>query len=564
MFAFLKPLWRQNNLAMLLKVNVGVCVVIFLLLEWWRPYFFLTDDNLSAGFPIFTEIGRHLKSGQSIFVSDYLFGGHYNLLRDAGYLIWHPFYLAASLLADTRAKFGMIDLPAFLFLVLTSAGFTVLAHSLRREFQVDTPDIYLVFYTLSYVFSNYILTVGSSWLSVLGNQSALPWLVLGILDKNMLRGTALIMLFTVHEILAGYMGLTLSTGLCLSLFSAGIALYRRSPAPLMAWYAGNVLAIFTLYPFLYQALDGFADTARQYGYTVAGTNAYNIPAHTIAFSLFAGNWNEPFLIWGGDPLLKMIEFPRASSLLACAAAWCLVPAIFGSRKWKPLEGLCLGLCLLLMVCVVRPDFVTIVLDCVPIVRSLRWPFRESLQLLFFIHLLLVLRSPGRLAHWQPRFALWSVAVFLVPLPWLRVPTLNPLVLDRQMVLSGDGEKFWAQVKTKLKPTDELATVMDDAVWKNNTESIPYSLAGTANFPAYFQFICITGYSQTAPLDQQPIMMTPAFWFGAYRPSQMNDLWAQRPRLKIIWITDAPPLKILLLSKDAPPVNLSPYLPPLHN
>jgi hypothetical protein len=562
MFAFLKPLLRQNRLTTLLQVNVGACTVIFLLLQWWRPCFFLTDDNLSAGFPVFTEIGRHLKSGQSPFVSDCLFGGHYNLLRDVSYLTWHPIWLASSLLADTPAKFWIVDIPAYFFLVLAAGGFTVLIHSLREEFRVDIPDIYLVFYTMSYVFSNYILTVGSSWLSVLGNQSALPWLVLGILDKKMLRGAVVIMVFTVHELLGGYIGLTVSTGLILSLFSAGVVLYRRSPAPLLAWCAGNVLALFALFPFLSPAIDGFLQAPRLGGYTLLGASAYNIPANVVTFSFFAGHWNEPVLRWGGDPLLKTLEFPYAWSLLACAAAWCIVPALFGSARWKPLEVLCLWICMILVVCIIRPDCVTLVMHLVPIVRVLRWPFREALQLLFFVHLFLALRSPGRLARWQPAIALWSLFMFLAPLPWVRVPSLNPLALDRQLVFSGAADKFWAQVKTRLKPTDEVATVIGERLWFLKPGHIPYALAGTANFSAYFQFIGISGYSQTAPLDQVPLKTVPFFWFGAFKAEQMNDLWAQRPHLKIIQVMDASPLKISLLSKDAPPIDLTPYLPPL--
>src|ERR1700733_14251561 len=113
MFAFFKSLRGHNSLGTLLKINLSACAIIFLLLEWWRPYFFLTDDNLSLGFPVFMEIGRHLKGGQSPFVSDYLFGGHYNLLRDPCFLIWHPINMAATLLADTRAQFCMMEIPAF-------------------------------------------------------------------------------------------------------------------------------------------------------------------------------------------------------------------------------------------------------------------------------------------------------------------------------------------------------------------------------------------------------------------------------------------------------------------
>ena len=68
------------------------------LLEIWRPLYFLTDDNLGGGFPLLTGIGQHLLHGQSPFRADYIFGGDYNLSRDCTNFVWHPFFLAASLL----------------------------------------------------------------------------------------------------------------------------------------------------------------------------------------------------------------------------------------------------------------------------------------------------------------------------------------------------------------------------------------------------------------------------------------------------------------------------------
>ena len=123
---------EKSGLSILLQRHLALFALGFLLLEIWRPFYFLTDDNLSAGFPVLTEIGRHLKAGKSPFVGDYLFGGHYNLLRDIGTIDWHPFYLASSLLADTGARFWIMDLIAFLFLLVATVGFTLLAYRLRR------------------------------------------------------------------------------------------------------------------------------------------------------------------------------------------------------------------------------------------------------------------------------------------------------------------------------------------------------------------------------------------------------------------------------------------------
>ena len=194
----------RSRLGGLLAWTVGGCFVIFGLLQLWRPCYFLTDDNLSGTFPMLTEMGRALRAGHAPFKSDYLFGGNYNLLRDLDCIQWHPFTLLPALLADTAARFWIIDISALLLLLLATVGFTLLVHTLREELSLKIPEVYLVFYTLSFVFCTYILTVGPSWIMFLGNQSALPWLVLGILDRKVFRATLLILVFTAHEILAAY------------------------------------------------------------------------------------------------------------------------------------------------------------------------------------------------------------------------------------------------------------------------------------------------------------------------------------------------------------------------
>ena len=184
MRALLKPLLAQARAVVAFKYNLGACLVIFLLLQIWRPCYFLTDDNLSGYYPSLIEMGRHWQHCRWPFVSDYLFGGHYDSSRDVGCLLWHPFTLLPMMLADTWVKFWLIDLIALLYLLLTTTGFTILAHQLRDEFKLGISNLMIVFYTMSFVFSMYVLLVGASWYTFLGNQSALPWLTLGILDRE--------------------------------------------------------------------------------------------------------------------------------------------------------------------------------------------------------------------------------------------------------------------------------------------------------------------------------------------------------------------------------------------
>jgi hypothetical protein len=545
----------------LLAWTVGGGIVLFLLLELWRPCYFLTDDNLSGGFPVFTEMGRALKAGRTPFTSDYLYGGGYNYLRDLDAAQWHPFILLPALLADTPGRFWIVDVAALLFFILTTVGFTVLACSLREELSLKIPDAYLIFYTLSFVFSSFVLTVGSSWLNFLGNQSALPWLALGILDRKVMRGTLLVLLFTVHELLVAYAAATVSSGLCLTLFALGVARWRRSVQPFFCWGAGNLLALLLLSPLLLTLINGFAHSIRIGGFTLEELSELSIPALTFPFSFLLGNWSEPVAILGGDRTLQTLVFPYTSSILACAAAWCLIPALSTRGPWRPLEKICLTLAGILVVFIIRPEWLSAIMYHLLFFKSMRWPFREGMQFLFFIHLFLVLRFPERIPRWQPALAFFSLAAFLLPLPFVRVPTLNPLFLDRQLLFSGAADRFWTGVRTQLKPDDEIATVVDLPYWRAHYVDIPYTLLGTANFPAYFKVRCVSGYSPTAPLDQMPVKTMPGFWFGAFEPEQVRAVLKERPDLKLLRVEGTHPLKITMSTGSGPPIDLTPYLDP---
>lgn len=416
MRALLRTDLDQHRLSALLKYNLGGCLLIFLLLEFWRPCYFLTDDNLSGAYPALTEMGRHMKHGEWPFVSNYLFGGHYDWSRDIASLCWHPFYILPAFLSDTWAKFWMLDLVALQFFVFNTVGFTLLVHRLREQYKLMLPDALAIFYTLSFIFCFYILTIGPSWISFLGNQGALPWLTLGIIDRKLTRGVIVVALITIHQFLSSYAGMTISNSLVLTLFALGLSAYERSPRAFFIWCAGNVIGYLLLSPFLLHVLDGYAHAMRLKGLSPIRTLAFAVPAPMIPFSFFLGTWTEPLTMLNGDWTLRSFTFPYSSTLFACAAAWCLIPALRGPRPWRPIEKLCFGLACLILLFVVRPYLLAVVTLNVPILKGLRWPFRETLQCLFFIHLFIILRPP--LPNVQVRWLIvgYSLAMFVLPFP----------------------------------------------------------------------------------------------------------------------------------------------------
>jgi hypothetical protein len=528
----------------------------FVILEIWRPYYFLTDDNLSVGLPFLTEMGRHLKSGQSPFYSDFLFGGHYNLLRDVNYFSWSPLNFAVSLLADTPLRFAMLDLVCLFHIALGAAGFMLLATRVRKDLGLVVNDGRLLFLTMSFSFSTFILTTGSSWANFVANQSVLPWLALGLWETNWRRSLGLLVLFNIHQALAGQSAATISNGLVLTLFAALLAFNRRNWQPLACWAASNLLMVVAISPLLIPALEGFADSRRATGLSVAALGAFSMPAPLAPISLLFGNFFEMVAYFAHKDDATFFLFPRLPTLLACAAAWCVFPLVLGRRRWTPVEAGLAGVIALLVIMFIRPLGITTLMSHLPVLRSMRWPFREILQTLFFFHLLLVVRPWGGSLALQNRIACVSLALFALPLFFTHALTLNPLRNDRLMVLGGGGERYWTAFKERLAPGTRIVTIINPDMWFRQTDYINYTLTGVGDFPAYFRVPSVSGYSQTAPLDQLKIKVASYFWFGAYAPWQLTDVKRAYPNVAVITVLSFHPLKLTLTTADGITTDLN--------
>ena len=539
----------------LLRRNLLVATLIFLAFEAWRPFFFLTDDNLDGGLPFFTEVGKRLLAGHLPYTSEYLFGGHYNLLRDPTFFSWHPLYIIASLLAGTPLRLWIIDVDAFALFMLTVAGFVNLAWYLRRELALRLSDGWIMFYTLSFTYSMIALTTGSSWLTFLGSQSALPWLTLGILQRSWRASLGLIALFSVHQLLGSHPQPTISNGIFLSLFAIGISAGRRSWQPVLCWAGGYALAILVLSPFLIPLVGGFLSSSRSHGVDLTDMSNNNIPFSLFPTSLFCG-----MALWIINPPIH----PYTTYTLAlgsCAAAWCLVAALAGRGKWSVMEQVLLGLLLLIWLMVCRPDWVSAIMARLPLLKSLRWPFRELLQFQFFLHVLLVVRRPGFSPRGRLRLALFGSAIYLVPMLSYRLPpTFNSMTLDRHLLFSGGFDSYWSQVRPLLKPDDRLAVIIPFQLYCDDRFEEPYSLLSTYNYSCLTHVINVWGWSGTPPNDQLFTRNHAFYPFGAFRPEQKAALLAERPDLKFITLESLDPLRITLSSGNAPPVDLTPFIP----
>ena len=546
---------KQTCGLILLRNTLLVSALIFAALQIWRPYFFLTDDNLDGDFPFFVEMGKNLLSGHSPLFSQHLFGGGYDYLRDPANFKWHPLYLLVSLLAGTPFCNAIIDVDAFAMLMLATAGFVLLATHLRREKIIATSDGWIMFYALSYTYSMIALTTGASWLAFLGNHSALPWLTLDILQTKWTRGVGLVALFSMHQILGGHLAPTMSNSIFLSLFALGISISRRSLLPLGIWLLGYVVAVVAISPLLVPMLGGFFTSMRAQGVTLEDMQANNIPAYQFVTSIFAG-----MDVWLGHPM-RHPHVTYTLALGASAAVWCLVPAFASRARWTGLEVVTLVMMLFGVVLICRPRWISEIMMHLPLFKSMRWPFREFIQFQFFMHLFLLVRPPGMPLLLRQYSALFGTVVFVIPmLLYSLPPTFNEMTWDRELLTTGGGARYWTQVRALLKPTDRIAVIIPLELYTDDRFEEPYSLLGTYNYAILAGVVNAWGYSPTVPRDQVYTKTYAFYPFGAYHPNQKKALMEEKPDLKFITLESLRPLKITLSSRDGPTIDLTPFVP----
>ena len=98
---------------MVLAMSAALALLACVALQIWRPYFFLTDDNLVQYLPPMVEMGRNLQAGKPIFVSAYLFGGNYDWSSDASaFAFLSPLLPLLSPVARSPYYFALIAMSS--------------------------------------------------------------------------------------------------------------------------------------------------------------------------------------------------------------------------------------------------------------------------------------------------------------------------------------------------------------------------------------------------------------------------------------------------------------------
>ncbi|MDD5260397.1 MAG: hypothetical protein PHD76_00970 [Methylacidiphilales bacterium] len=488
-------------------------LLVLLLLQLWRPFFFLTNDNLCYFQPVMAEIGRRLAHFQNPFYNDYIFGGGYCLLRDPSFInCWHPVLLLISLLASAGLERWIVELWGSFLLIVQSLGFYFCALEAQKRWVGAVSPCWSALLSLSWTYGVYQLLIGSSWVLYLANTSALPWLLYGLLCRDTKIGIAVFVLAELHACMGGHPGPFLFENFAVLLLALGLSVAERDIVPAARCFGSLALAFIILLPFVLPFLSGFAHATRADGLSASMLQEGKIPFWHVPLSWFLGGLSA----LDGAPLAVGGPQADACGLLFCPAAFCLL--LCRPASWTG-KTICLALFIAFaFVLLVRPAPVQHLFSSLPVFRSLRWPFKEGFLLLFGLHLWMSIY--GMRIFWKKAVLYFGIGmiVFCGTLFSSPAPTIQPLNADRNFYLSGKAESFWQLARQLQAPGEYFAAVLP---FRNPRDDEASILLGSCNYGSLFRVPCAIGYSLTRANASNRFGPQP-FYMGFYE-EQLSGL-----------------------------------------
>jgi uncharacterized membrane-anchored protein YitT (DUF2179 family) len=516
-----------------------------LALQLWRPYYHLTDDTLSAWLPLVVEFYGKLWSGEWPFVSDTLFGGNYSWLRDPMvFSLVSPFLLVCSPLALTRFYYLVPDIVGTLILLTTAGAFCASALFLRKRLDLAISDNWIVLLSLSYTFTVFALVVNASWIMFINVHAAYPVVFAALFARSLWRGAAVIAGALVFSLLGAHPHPFCYLLIFGGLLALGVSWARRSWRPTGAFAAGSMVGIVALLPLMWPVLQGFTTSWRGGAMAIEFVRAFNVPVARLVSSWVLGP---------ADILLHpthVLHF--AAPIYVAALAWSLInlPLLLlllrRGRGFSRLEVVLLVVIVVCAVFIARPMWLAQLLAQLPLLRSLRWPFREIAVLHACTHLLALLCVTAKF-HRVLRIGVAASLVFAAVLLVRPAPSFNDLELDREMIISGKAAAF-QRVLARIygKGSRMIISAPPEIVMGEAArEPLPFAALGSHNYAALSEMVNVAGYSSTIPESASPEKgwQEPMHWGGIYSPAQAEKMIAREPRLLHLVLRSRDPLLV---------------------
>lgn len=476
------------------------------------------------------ESGHARKVGLDPDESQFLFGGGYRLDRDAMFTPnRHPLMAGLSRLAGTEWELAMVDAWCVVQAVVAAVGFVWMALVLGQREWRDGQSLapagpwVVGMLALSYTFNGYTLYLGASGFWYWANVAALPWMVGGLWDRNIWRGGAILALGGWHMTVGGYPGCTVYAGLFLGV----LAVVRWWNAPGERWtlaggwaVAGGVAGV-AAWPWLGPVVMALPESVRSGPIPVAAAVEKAIPVLVLVGSWFVSVLSVPL---GSFETFGVRAY--AYGLAACPMAWFFWCALKGERRWNGWDGWIGVLVVLTVLLISRPDWLSRLLLNIPVLGSLRWPYKEVFLFIFALHLWMLRGT--RLEPGKAGFVLGvGLIFFLAPLGIFGPPTLNAVEADRGALFSGRAQEWGQRLARAVEGTRGVAAVLPPWALEDVEAyvALPALPLASHNYPAYFRIAAPSGYSATLPLKIFYREPRAANVFGVFREADGEVLRA---------------------------------------
>jgi hypothetical protein len=302
-------------------------------------------------------------------------------------------------------------------------------------------------------------------------------------------------------------------------------------------------------------LSYFFGSARNATPNLNATSAISIPLPVFISSFLGGSLSG----FAGE-LFHLCRIDLKFCFVSCAASFMIFHAVGAKKKLSHLEIAAGVTALIVVLFVVRPHWLATLVNQVPLYRSLRWPFRETFNFLFWIHIWIALR-PVALPARAVRFStLAGAMIFLLALVAFTPRSFAPMENDRHLLISGKADTYWKQIQPLLNTDDQLIAVVPPPVMKKYFGEIPYTLLGAYNYAALFRVPGASGYTASGLGAEGSWERKPYHWSGVFSPADGDYLLNRHPHLKALYLVSLYPLRIELRSAHERRVLDTPQLP----
>ena len=526
---------RRSN-GRILVMTAALALLVCAAFQIWRPYFFLTDDNLLQWMPPMVEIARNLLAGKPAFVSASLFGGGYDWSNDATIFPFiSPLLPLLSPLARTTYYFALVDIIATFELIVIAGSFTGAALWLRRRHELPIGDWPIIATALSYTFAPIHLIYATSWLGFVNAQAAWPLVFAALQFPSHRRSIAVMFGAFAFSLFGGNLhpfGYLLVGSGALSLY---FSWKLRSWRPMLCLATSLMLVAVVAVLLLGPGVAEIATTGSIRKFSAVRASLLNVPPLALVASFLAGPLAGRF---GGPDFLFILD-PGWKAGIAYSVVNLPVVAMLVAGAWRnPDSRILLAGCGIVALFIWRPLWLAQVIAVTPVLHSTRWPFREVTVLLFFVHVFFVMNY-GRLSKPLLR-SVWAAA--LIPLLLFAAygaPTLNPETLSRRLIISGAADQYWNKMRPALSRQPNVAAA-DDRLVDYDAPRMPFPLLPSQNMPVLFDIVSVDGYSTSTPLLLDRTRLLPPAVHGIYSPEQARIYMQHFPKSRLTLVHQLDP------------------------